>query len=85
MINGNLAPGCGNQVIIACPTAEPYLLSGGEEGEAMTQNAWNVTTNEIAGSGTAGTPEQSGDVYGWEAEVPDQAIGTTSVWAFCAS
>ena len=85
MINNVLAPGCGSQAIAACPTAEPYLLSGGEEGEATTQNAWNVTTNEIAGSGAGGTPEQSGDVYGWEAEVPDQAIGTTSVWAFCAS
>jgi hypothetical protein len=85
LINGYLAPGCGSQVVIACPTAEPYLLSGGEEGEALSQSAWNVTTNEIAGSGAGGTPEQSGDVYGWEAEVPAQAIGTTSVWAFCAS
>ena len=85
MVNGSYAPGCGSQVVATCPTAEPYVLSGGEQGEAVSQSAWNVTTNGIAFSGAGGTPEQSGDVYGWEAEVPAQAIGTTSVWAFCAS
>jgi hypothetical protein len=80
MINGVYAPGCGGQVVAACPVSQPYVLAGGINGSAISASAWD-TASETAFSGE----EQAGDVYGWEASLPAQAIGSTSVWAVCSA
>jgi hypothetical protein len=81
MINNSYAPGCGGQVIAACPSSAPYVIGGGiSNGSAFSTSAWDVTSGE-AFSGA----EQAGQAYGWEASLPTQAIGTTGVFAICSA
>ena len=81
MINNSYAPGCGGQVVAACPSSAPYVVGGGiSNGGALSTSAWDVSSDE-AFSGA----EQAGQAYGWEASLPAQAIGTTGVFAICSA